>query len=173
MTYKMGTIKKHTSKPETASIFTVDLGEGKKMVMEPEIPYGAFIKDVRSVKNYRDLNELIGKDGFSLKSVKPLVAYLDLPNEKVASLLGVSSRTLSRWGNDSVIGVMASKSLLEVDRLSKKGIDIFGSAELFKAWLQQSNTALGDVAPIELLTAPYGVELVEDALEAMEYGSIL
>jgi putative toxin-antitoxin system antitoxin component (TIGR02293 family) len=166
-------MKNYTSKPETASVFTVDLGEGKKMVMEPEIPYGTFITNVRSAKNYRDLNELIGKGGLTMKSVKPLVAYLDLPNEKVASLLGVSSRTLSRWGNDSVIGVMASKTLLEVDKLSKKGIVIFGSAELFKTWLQQSNTALGDMAPIELLTAPYGVELVEDALEAMEYGSIL
>lgn len=164
---------KDTKKAKVPSVFTVDLGEGNKMAMEPEIPYGAFITNVRSAKNYRDLNELIGKGGFSMKSVKPLVAYLDLPNDKFASLLGVSSRTLSRWGNDSAIGAMASKTLLEVDRLSKKGMDIFGSAAMFKAWLHQSNTALGDVAPIEMLTAPYGIELVEDALEAMEYGSIL
>lgn len=153
--------------------FTVDMGEGNKIVMEPEIPYGTFIKDVQPVKNYRDLNTVIGKEGFHLKSVKPLVAFLDLPNDKVAALLGVSSRTLSRWDDDSRIGSMASRTLLEVDRLSKKGISIFGDPGLFKSWLTQSNTAMGDIAPIELLTTPYGVELVEDALEAMEFGSIL
>ena len=65
------------------------------------------------------------------------------------------------------------ENLLEVDKVSTKGIDIFGSAELFKNWLLQSNTALGDITPIKMLTEPYGVELVEDALEAMEYGSIV
>ena len=164
---------KTSKKTSTSSIFTVDLGEGNKMAMEPEIPYGTFIKEAQKVKNYQDLNHIIGKNGFSMKSVKPLVAYLDLPTEKVATPMGVSSRTLSRWDNDSLIGAMASRTLLEIDRLSKKGLAIFGSSDLFKLWLRQSNTALGDVAPIELLTEPYGVELVEDALEAMEFGSIL
>ena len=157
----------------TSSIFTVDLGEGKKMVMEARVPYGAFIATVRRAKNYTDLNELIGTEGFTLKSVKPLVSFLDLSSEKFASLIGVSPRTLSRWDDDSVIGVMASKTLLEVDRLSKKGIDIFGTPELFRSWLQQPNTALGDVPPINIINRPYGVELVEDALEAMEYGNIM
>ena len=165
--------QKIAKKTGTVSAFTVSWGEGKKMVMEAQIPYGAYISTVRKAKNYTDLNALIGPEGFTMKSVKSLIAYLDLSSEKFASLIGVSSRTLSRWDDNSTIGVMASKTLLEVDRLSKKGIDIFGSAELFKGWLQQSNSALGDVAPIDTLTEPYGIELVEDALESMEYGSIL
>ncbi len=160
-------------KEKPYSRFTVDFGAGQKMVMESEIPYGSFIKDVQYIRNYRDLNDVIGKSGFPMKSVKPLVAFLDLPNDKVAILLGVSARTLSRWDDDSRIGPIASRTLLEIDRISKKGISIFGNAALFKAWLHQSNTALGDIAPIELLTTPYGIELVENAMEAMEYGSIL
>ena len=101
------------------------------------------------------------------------MTYLDLPQEKFASLIGVSARTISRWDDDSMIGVLPSKMLLEVDRLSKKGIDTFGDADLFKGWLQQPNIALGDVAPIDILSEPYGVELVEDALEAMEHGNIM
>lgn len=169
----MKTLRKKARKSGTVSVFTVNLGEGRKMAVEAKIPYGAFITTVRKAKNYSDLNEMIGTEGLTMRTVKPLVTYLDLSSDKFASLIGVSSRTLSRWDNDSAIGVMASKTLLEVDRLSKKGIDTFGSAELFKGWLLQSNTALGDVTPIEMLTEPYGVELVEDALEAMEYGNIM
>lgn len=165
--------QKIAKKTGTISAFTVSWGEGRKMVMEAQVPYGAYIFPVRKAKNYSDLNQLIGTEGFTMKSVKPLVAYLDLSSEKFALLIGVSSRTLSRWNDDSTIGVMASKTLLEVDRLAKKGIDTFGNAELFKAWMQQFNTALGDIAPIEMLTEPYGIELVEDALESMEYGSIM
>jgi putative toxin-antitoxin system antitoxin component (TIGR02293 family) len=167
---------KTTSKPKraaTTSTFVVNLGEGKTLAMETRVPYGAFISEVRKAKNYTELNELIGKEGFSMKSVKPLITYLDLPQDKFASLIGVSSRTISRWDNDSMIGVLASKTLLELDRLSKKGIDTFGDAELFKGWLKQPNVALGDVAPIDMLVEPYGVELVEDALAALEYGNIM
>ncbi len=169
----MKTVHKRAKRVATTSTFVVNLGDGKKLAVDAQIPYGAFISEVRKAKNYSDLNVLIGDEGFKMKSVKPLVTYLDLSNDKFASLIGVSSRTLSRWDNDSLIGVMASKTLLEVDRLSKKGIDIFGSANLFKGWLQKPNLALGDVAPIDILTEPYGVELVEDALEAMEFGNIM
>ena len=99
--------QKIVKKTGTVSAFTVSWGEGRKMVMEAQIPYGAYISTVRKAKNYTDLNQLIGTEGFTLKSVKPLVAYLDLSTEKFASLIGVSSRTLSRWDDDSTIGVMA------------------------------------------------------------------
>ena len=169
----MKPLQKKPKKPHSASVFTVNMGEGRKMSVEAKIPYGAFITAVRNAKNYSDLNAMIGLEGLNMKTVKPLVAFLDLSGDKFASLIGVSSRTLARWDDDSAIGVMASKTLLEVDKLSKKGIDIFGSAELYKDWLLKPNTAIGDVPPMDTLTEPYGVELVEDALEAMEYGNIL
>lgn len=169
----MSATRKKAGKPKKPSVFTVDFGEGRKMAMEARIPYGSFIITAQKAKHYRDLNELIGGEGLTMRAVKRLTEYLDLPNDKLAALIGVSSRTLSRWTDDSPIGVMASKAFLEIDRVLKKGIDIFGSPELFRGWLQQSNVALGNVAPLEMLTEPYGIELVEDALEAMEYGNVM
>lgn len=143
------------------------------MVMEASVPYGTFIATGRKAKDYNDLNQLIGSDGLTMGAVRPLMNYLGLSTDRAAALMGVSSRTIARWDDASTIGVLASKTLLELDRLTKKGIDVFGNAELFKSWLQQSNVALGDVAPIQLLTEPYGLELIEDALEALEYGSVM
>lgn len=162
-----------SKKNKQPTVFTIVANEGTKMVMEAKLPYGAFIKSVRNARNYTDLNTEIGTEGLRMKDIRPLINFLDLPGEKFATLLGVSSRTLSRWNENSPVGVLASKTLLEIDRLTQKGISVFGSPELFKHWLNEPNTSLGDVAPADLLSDPYAVELIDDALGAMEYGNLM
>jgi putative toxin-antitoxin system antitoxin component (TIGR02293 family) len=134
--------------------------------------FGFFIKEASRAKSFYDLNTIIGK-GLPYRSVQPLMTFLDLTTQEIADLTGVSQRTLSRWDDDSIIGVLPSKNLVKVDALVHKGIEVFGSEDSFKSWLQQPNTALGDVKPIDLLPTPYGTELVDDAMEAMEYGNVM
>jgi len=136
-------------------------------------PFGFFIREAASAASYTDLNRIIGLNGLRYKSVRALMAFLELTTKGIALLTGVSARTVSRWNDESKIGVLPSKNLVKVDTVVQKGIEVFGSKELFKAWLQQTNTALGDETPLILLTTPYGVELVEDAIEAMAQGSVL
>lgn len=155
------------------AVQTVNLEGGEAHVMEPEAPYGAFITSAKNARNFRDLNKMIGFEGLKLRSVRSLVEYLELQKDKFAALMGVSTRTLARWDSDTPIGPMASKKLLEIDKLTKKGVAVFGNTELFKSWLQQPNIALGGSSPIDLLTEPYGLELVEDAIEAMDYGNVM
>jgi hypothetical protein len=50
----MKAAQKTSKKTGTVSAFTVSWGEGKKMVMEAQIPYGAYISTVRKAKNYTD-----------------------------------------------------------------------------------------------------------------------
>jgi putative toxin-antitoxin system antitoxin component (TIGR02293 family) len=134
--------------------------------------FGFFIKEANRAKNFHDLNTIIGK-GLPYRSVKPLILFLDLTTQEVADLTGVSQRTISRLDDDSIMGVLPSKNLVKIDVLVNKGIEVFGSEDSFKSWLQQPNTALGDKKPIDLLPTPYGTELVEDAIEAMEYGNVM
>ncbi len=134
--------------------------------------FGFFIKEAGKARNFHDLNTIIGK-GLPYRSVQPLMTFLDLNTQEIANLTGVSQRTISRWADDSIIGVLPSKNLVKVDELVHKGIEVFGSEDSFKSWLQQPNTALGDEKPIDLLPTPYGTELVEDAIEAMEYGNVM
>jgi putative toxin-antitoxin system antitoxin component (TIGR02293 family) len=135
--------------------------------------FGFFIKEAAGALSYTDLNRVIGMNGLRYKSVRALMTFLELTTKGIALLTGVSARTVSRWSDDSTIGVLPSKNLVKVDAVVQKGIDVFGSKELFKAWLNQSNMALGDETPLSLLTTPYGVELVEDAIEALAQGSVL
>lgn len=57
--------------------------------------------------------------------------------------------------------------------LLAKGVEAFGSEKLFKAWLNQTNIALGERKPMELLVSKKGTLQVEDLKEAMNYGNVL
>jgi putative toxin-antitoxin system antitoxin component (TIGR02293 family) len=136
-------------------------------------PFGYFIKEAAAAGSYIDLNRIIGLNGLRYKSVRTLMSFLELTTKGIAMLTGVSARTVSRWRDESTIGVLPSKNLVKVDVLVHKGVEVFGSKDLFKAWLHQPNIALGDETPLALLSTPYGVELVEDAIDALAYGSVM
>ena len=156
-----------------ADRYIVNMGDGKTLALETHSPYGMYVQAVRRAGSLQALMAIIGTEGLRLKEVRPLLTYLSLSNEQVASLLGVSSRTLMRWKEDTHIGPMASRALLELDKLARRGLEVFGHPDLFRQWLQQPNTALGDVTPMSLLLQPYGAELVADALEALAYGNMM
>lgn len=162
-----------TPKKQRELPYAVKFQTGLVMEATASLPYGRLIPAVRSARNYSDLQALIGPEGFTYAMVKPLLTFLDLPAEKVALLLGVSARTLSRWSDDSRIGILASKSLLELDKCMSQGINVFGNSELLHQWLTQPNAALGDLSPANAVTSPFGIEMVSDALEAMAYGNVL
>lgn len=162
-----------TPKKPRESAYAVKFQSGLVMEASASLPYGRLIPAVRSARNYTDLQALIGPDGFTYAMVQPLLTFLDLPAEKLALLLGVSARTLSRWSDDSHIGILASKSLLELDKCISQGINVFGKPELLQQWLSQPNAALGDITPADAITSPFGIEMVSDALEAMAYGNVL
>ncbi|HEV8507812.1 MAG TPA: antitoxin Xre/MbcA/ParS toxin-binding domain-containing protein [Chitinophagaceae bacterium] len=134
--------------------------------------FGFFIHSVRQARNYNDLNKIIAK-GLEYKAVRPLLNFLALTSNDIAGLTGVSQRTISRWDDKTILGSLPSKNLVELDTLIQKGINVFGGENEFKHWLNQSNIALGDQKPIDLLSTPYGVVLVEDAVEALEFGNVM
>jgi putative toxin-antitoxin system antitoxin component (TIGR02293 family) len=51
-----------------------------------------------------------------------------------------------------------------------RAISVFGSRTAAEQWLAQPATGLDQRRPIDLLTTPAGVELVEDFLGRIEYG---
>jgi putative toxin-antitoxin system antitoxin component (TIGR02293 family) len=168
----MKALSKTPKKPKE-SPYAVKFQSGLVMEASASLPYGRLIPAVRMARNYSDLQGLIGPDGFTNAMVQPLLSFLDLPGEKLALLLGVSARTLSRWSDESHIGVLASKSLLELDKCISQGINVFGSQELFQQWFHQPNASLGDISPADAIASPFGIEMVSDALEAMAYGNVL
>lgn len=134
--------------------------------------YGYFITRAGKASNLLQLMELI-EEGIKLKEIKPMMSYLEFELDTMAKLLEVSPRTVQRWEGDTLIGKLAGKHVIDLDRLINRGVEVFGSEESFKDWLNQRNIALGDQRPIKLLAQPYGIELVEDAVDALDYGQVM
>ena len=111
---------------------------------------------------------------YAYSQIKPLLSFLGYNQEDSSILLEANASTLSRWKNSETpvdIGKLRSKVILDIDEIIAKGVRVFGSEALFQEWLNTSNYALGDVKPVDLLKDVYSIELVEDAIDAISWGS--
>ncbi len=153
---------------------TFKIKNGKKSTYEirTDSIAGSFIEETSGIDSYQRLGKVI-KQGLSYASVLPLIRFLELSNREVALLAGLSERTVSRWRGDTNIGALPSKNLIRIDSITRKGSRIFGSSEEFKSWLYKSNEVFGNKTPISILTDPYGVEFINDALDALEFGNVM
>lgn len=134
--------------------------------------FGYFIPSLRRAENLVQVNELI-EAGILSKEVEPIIEYLDLKVPEVARAAAVSPSTVSRWKGDSSIGVPGSNQFFRIDEVIKKGVDLFGGLEEFRSWLHNPNMALGNMVPAKLITSHIGVEIVDEALDALHYGNVM
>ncbi len=105
---------------------------------------------------------------------KPLFDYLGFSQADIAEVLEVDPSTLFRWKKeDKKLTKLLTKALMDMDKIIAKGIRIFGSEANFSTWLHTSNYAMGDQKPSDLMKDPYGLERVDEALEALSWGNIL
>lgn len=108
------------------------------------------------------------------KSTQPLFDFLGFSQQDVAEMMEVDPSTLFRWKKeDRKLNKLLTKTILDMDKLIAKGIRIFGSEEHFSEWLHTSNYALGGKKPFDLMKDPYGLELLDEALEAISWGNVM
>jgi uncharacterized protein (DUF2384 family) len=60
-----------------------------------------------------------------------------------------------------------------MDEVIRKGVNLFGGEEQFKVWLTSPNLAMGNVPPSKLITSILGVDLVDEALDALSCGNVM
>jgi putative toxin-antitoxin system antitoxin component (TIGR02293 family) len=126
-----------------------------QMVHEP--PAAEMIRYIRQGVPFREFNTLLDKGPFSLK--------------EWAHLLHLSERTIYRYesGNKS-FDPLQSDRIIEIERLNRKGSELFGDMARFKAWLISPSMALGGVSPMQLLDSQAGITLVQDELGRIAHG---
>jgi putative toxin-antitoxin system antitoxin component (TIGR02293 family) len=116
-----------------------------------------------------DLVEL-GRKGVSKGAVSRLAKHLSIGLQEMAPLLSVNLRTIQRYNAEKVFNRSISERVLRIAMVVSKGEEIFGSGERFNIWLKESNRALADKKPIDLLVSDFGIDLVLDELGRIEHG---
>jgi len=108
--------------------------------------------------------------GLSFRAVQNLQKALDVPLERVASVLGMSRATLHRRKIQGKIDKEESEKLVRYQRLLKKAEDVFSDAASAREWLTHKQTGLGGAVPLDFAKSEIGAREVENLLGRIEYG---
>lgn len=88
-----------------------------------------------------------------------------------AGLLHLSERTIQRYEvANKAFEPLQSERIMELQILNKKGVQLFGSAASFRAWLDGPSIAFGGLAPISYLDSHWGISMVLDEIGRLEHG---
>ncbi|WP_075350034.1 antitoxin Xre/MbcA/ParS toxin-binding domain-containing protein [Algoriphagus marinus] len=145
-------------------------GQDSDTLLTGQKPYH-FFNDSPIVANEP---ELLYGEVLDFKDTSVLFDFLEFTQADISELLEVDPSTLFRWKKDEKkLSKVLTKNILDMDKVIAKGIRIFGSEQALADWLQTSNSSLGNQKPAQVLKNPYGIELVDQAMEAMSWGAIL
>jgi putative toxin-antitoxin system antitoxin component (TIGR02293 family) len=124
-----------------------------------------------SVESELEAHELLHR-GLPRGALISLIDKLHvIPVDEVSEALGVSLRTLQRHKNTPVIllDVQQSGRAWKFAEILAKATRALGSQDEAEQWLKRPAIGLDQQRPIDLLTTPAGVKLVEDYLGRLEY----
>ena len=138
-------------------------------------------KPLKRIKKDLSYNSVDGKDILQLiEIVRKGIAFAifdSIANKSPFSLnewsgfLHVSERTMQRYKKErKTFDLIHSEKILEITLLFKMGVDVFGNNEKFNVWLESNNMAIGGVKPKKLLDSTFGIGMLKDELNRIEYG---
>lgn len=147
--------------------------EGQDLTRTAELLGGKTVLR-RSVDSWLDAHDLLEK-GLPPDALDHLVKRVFLLHAKVENfekVLGLSLRTYQRKleGREKLLSREQSGRTWKFAEILMKAIGVFGSQEAAEKWLEEPAIGLERRKPIDLLSTPAGVEMVEDYLVRLEYG---
>jgi putative toxin-antitoxin system antitoxin component (TIGR02293 family) len=108
--------------------------------------------------------------GLPVPSAVAFKALLQLTNDQLARLLGVTARTLARWNpSGGRLDPVASDRLYRAARVFSMAAEVLEDAEKAIRWLKSPQTALGGRIPLDFIETDAGTRAVEALLGRMEY----
>lgn len=108
--------------------------------------------------------------GLPFRSFEALSRVVDLSQRELATVLGISDRTIARRKAGKQFTASESDRLYRVARIIAQAASVLGSIEKARAWAGRQNRALGDETPLALLDTDIGAQQVEDVLLRVQYG---
>jgi len=140
----------------------MEKGKLANLLQEPGIAYTAESSTIDLIK--------ISRKGIKKSALSNLSKALNISMAELAKLLPVTERTLQRRAANSLLNSTTSQQAILIAQAITKGEEVFGDMETFQNWLNQPNTALGGLKPLETMDTTIGVQLVMDILGRLEHG---
>jgi len=105
-------------------------------------------------------------------TIRPLAARLALTLKEVATLLGLTERTLARRLEEpeSYLDTTESERLLLLDNLALHGLAVFEDIDKFNRWLRRPLPVLEGLSPLAYLDTATSFQVVDQLLGRLEHG---
>jgi putative toxin-antitoxin system antitoxin component (TIGR02293 family) len=124
-----------------------------------------------TIQSELDVHELLHR-GLPRGALSKLIGNLHVIQvDEATEALGMSLRTLQRHKNTPAahLDVQQSGRAWKFAEILAKATRVLGSQDEAEQWLERRAIGLDQKRPIDLLTTPAGVKLVEDYLGRLEY----
>ena len=108
--------------------------------------------------------------GIPKLSVDILAEVMEIPMTRMAHLLNLSYKTLTRKNRKDLLDPVVSSHTYEMSNVIAKGLEVFEDGDKLNRWLHKENRALKGKKPFDLLNTPTGIKLVIQALGRLEEG---
>jgi putative toxin-antitoxin system antitoxin component (TIGR02293 family) len=109
------------------------------------------------------------KKGVSYGCAKMLKDTLDLTDEQLAELLGISAKTLDNRKEAGHIQSDETDRLLRAFKVIIRAKDFLGSTDQARSWLKREQYQLGDRVPLNLIETSAGTDMVLSSLGRIEH----
>jgi putative toxin-antitoxin system antitoxin component (TIGR02293 family) len=110
------------------------------------------------------------RKGVPKLAIDYLAKVLGIPMTKMAILLNLSYKTLTRKNTIDLLDTPVSSHAYEIADTIAKGLSVFEDEDRLNRWLNKGNRALNGAKPFDLLDTSTGIKLVNQMLGRIEEG---
>lgn len=119
-----------------------------------------------------DLTDTISriKEGVSAEVFEGLQRRLGVSRERLARVLRIAPRTLTRRLREGRFNTDESERLVRIERVYGAAVRLLGGEEDARAWMSEPNRALGETSPLDYADTEPGALEVERLIYRLEHG---
>jgi uncharacterized protein (DUF2384 family) len=110
------------------------------------------------------------KAGISKSRLLSIAKESGLTLKELSFYLRISTRSIQLKKPTELIAPGPSEKALFIAKLFNRGKEVFGNKEKFREWLDLENQVLNGTKPSYYMDTFFGILLVMDELNAIEYG---
>jgi putative toxin-antitoxin system antitoxin component (TIGR02293 family) len=111
------------------------------------------------------------RNGFGWERVERFQTHYGLKDERVARIIGLSDRTLTRHRKKrEPLDSVASDRFYRAERILEFATSVFEDKEEAMRWLRRPQPGLSNMIPLEILDTEPGSHAVQTLLTQIEYG---
>lgn len=111
------------------------------------------------------------RKGLPVRALDQLAGQLQVERSLLATVLGVSLRTLQRKaGENQRLSAAASDRLARVHRILELATEVLGAQAKGARWLSAKSRALDGEVPLQMLDTDMGTQRVQQELHQIEFG---